>query len=671
MKDDDRPLPDAPEADDVAWPEQAGLHLFLELTGDLICVLDRQGCFVRVNPAFTRILGYDPDELLGRSAVEFVHPDDWVLTRRTISENQAAQVPTFEFENRFLHKNGPHRWMHWRCAPVGSAGMLFAHGIDISERHIKEQVFPGRRSLLEQTQRLARMGGWELDLSTNRPIWTSEIYRMHEVDPDYIPTLQEAINFYEPESRVILGDAVERATRTGEGWDLELRFRTAKGNLLWVRTVGEVSFDATGKPTRLTGTFEDITRRKQAQWDREELDRRIQHAQKHESLALLAGGVAHDFNNLLLGIIGNADLALLDAGDDRTLRTRMEAILQTAGQAGELCKQIQAYAGRGAIALRAVNLTTLVEEMSRLLEVGLQRNTSLRFRFALDTLPVEADPAQIRQVILNLMANAVEAMIGAGGVVTITTGMLKLDDSDAERLHGASPLRPGPFAFVEVADTGVGMDAAMIARIFDPFFTTKTNGHGLGLAAAQGIVHRHGGAIRVESRLGGGTSVRVYFPAIAVTDEDGADVGDASGEQRGFRDLGTVLVVDDEPAIVQTAGETLRRAGYRVLTAPDGREAIRLVAREQGGIDLVLLDVTMPVLDGRQTLRHIGEIAPDLPVILSSGHARHDVLRDFDGLTVGGFLQKPYRATDLIGSVHKALEQSRFRRQSPSGAGMQ
>ena len=341
--------------------------------------------------------------------------------------------------------------------------------------------------------------------------------------------------------------------------------------------------------TMLHTTWRDITERKQAEEERHKLEQQLLHAQKLESLGVLAGGIAHDFNNIIMAIMGNADLALMRINKESPAVDNLRRIEQAAARAADLAKQMLAYSGKGKFVIEHIDLSRLVEEMLHMLEVSISKKALLRFNLTTPLPTVEADATQLRQIIMNLVINASEAIGDRSGVIAITTGCLECSENDLQDAWLGDPIPEGLYVFLEVADTGCGMDSETLAKLFDPFFTTKFTGRGLGMAAVLGIVRGHKGAIKVYSEPGKGTTFKVLLPAVDRPAEmfNGQD---HTGEWKGS---GTVLLVDDEETVRAIGSEMLREFGFQVVTAEDGRDAVE-VFKSRSDIDFVILDLTMP-----------------------------------------------------------------------------
>ncbi len=402
---------------------------------------------------------------------------------------------------------------------------------------------------------------------------------------------------------------------------------------------------------RLDGVVTDISDHKKAKDEEARLDERIRQTQKLESLGVLAGGVAHDFNNILTAIMGNAALAREDVSPVSPVGKHLSVIESASERAAELCRQMLAYAGKSVLANTVVDLSQVVRETTTLLEVFVPKNATIELNFADSPLPVMADPAQVQQVVLNLITNASEA-IDHDGVVSIRTGKRTCDPSYWASTYLGEPLPTGEYAFVEVTDTGCGMDAATRAKIFDPFFTTKFTGRGLGLAAVLGIVRGHQGAIQLHSTPGEGTSFKILFP-LSSRPASAAKARTTSPD--AWRGAGTILVVDDESTIRALAKVSLEAVGFDVVTAVDGREALDAFRRQPHDFALVVLDLTMPGIGGEEVLVGLRETRKDVRVILSSGYDEQDAVRRCAGDRPESFLRKPYRPRELVAAVRRVI----------------
>ncbi len=386
--------------------------------------------------------------------------------------------------------------------------------------------------------------------------------------------------------------------------------------------------------------------------EREEaLEDQLRQAGKMEALGVLAGGIAHDFNNMLAVVLGNAELAIANMSQDSPTNQYLREIVTASSHATELCNQMLAYAGRGVLSMERVNCNQLIRELGTLLQVALPKKASLEYQLISEYLFVQADKTQLRQVVLNLLTNAAESIDSDVGRIVIRTTVRQYSKGELELFRPNASLEPGEYVCLSVQDTGSGMSAETQARMFDPFFTTKFTGRGLGLAAVRGIVMSHKGAVGLESSPGKGTVFTVLLPR-AETPE-GTISGDpsCSGDHSGKR----ILVVDDEPDVLKVVGTILEQSGFDVLCASDGQEAIEVFQEDPHAIDCVLLDLSMPKLDGEETFRELQRIRQDVRVVLISGYSEKEMLDRFEGAGIAGVLQKPAPRKTLIAKLQEAL----------------
>ncbi len=397
----------------------------------------------------------------------------------------------------------------------------------------------------------------------------------------------------------------------------------------------------------------EIAERKRAEEERRNIEARMLQTQKLESLGVLAGGIAHDFNNLLVSVLGNAGIALSAVGPKAPVRETLMQIELAAVRAADLTRQLLAYSGRGRFVLERVDMSRLVEEISGLLATVVSKKASVRLLLSRDLPPIEGDATQVRQIAMNLITNASDALGEASGTITVRTGVARPDR--ASLAHSFLDDGGAECVFLEVEDSGSGMVEATRTRIFDPFFTTKFTGRGLGLAAALGIVRAHHGAIDVRSEPGRGTTVRVFLPPLAPDAAAAAPPPAARKVPRAKGGPASVLVVDDDEAARRVTARILEGEGYRVLTAGDGVDALEIYRKRGAEVGLVLLDLTMPGLGGAEVFAELRRIRPSVRVVLMSGFDEVDVSARFAAGALVGFLHKPYRVEELIARVREAL----------------
>jgi PAS domain S-box-containing protein len=404
-----------------------------------------------------------------------------------------------------------------------------------------------------------------------------------------------------------------------------------------------------------------IAESKRAQEEKLELERQMLHAQKLESLGVLAGGIAHDFNNILAAILGNADLALHVLSSKSPVHDNLQAIVEASKRAAEISKQMLAYSGKGQFIIESIDAGKVIREMAHLLEVSISKNVVINFNLPNKLPTFYGDVTQIRQVILNLMTNASEAIGSKDGVITLSTGVIDCDrdylDNVNEVLRASleEPLKEGVYIYIEVADTGYGMDEKTKERIFDPFFTTKFAGRGLGMSAVLGIISGHKGALKISSKINEGTTFTILFPA---NDAPGNLLAAGRKDEIGiieWRGSGTVLIVDDEEAVCAVAEQMLDHMGFGVLTASNGQDALNVFQKHADEIACVLLDLTMPNMDGVEAFKAMRRLHPSATVILCSGYNEQEATRRFAGKGLAGFIQKPYDLAVLREKLKEVL----------------
>lgn len=384
--------------------------------------------------------------------------------------------------------------------------------------------------------------------------------------------------------------------------------------------------------------FRDVT-------EKRNLERRLQQAQKLESLSVLAGGIAHDFNNLLTVVLGHAELALNEISPMSPAHGSLTEITAAARRAADLSLQMLAYTGKTVITPERVGLSELVGEMAHLLKTAIPKKVNLTLNLEPGLPPIQADPTQIRQIVMSLILNASEALGSRGGAIAVSVGVTRRDEEFLRNTELHDDLPPGLYVSLKVTDTGTGMDENTRSRIFEPFFSTKFPGRGLGLAAVLGIVRAHRGTIKVGSEPGKGSTFEVLFPSL----EEGEDTTrlPVPSPPTDWRGQGTILLVDNEESLVALGTRMLEHLGFTVLTASDGVQAVELYRARGKEIDLVLMDLTMPLMDGAEALGELRRLNPDVPVVLASGYAENDVSSQIGGKMPSGIIRKPYTLAKL------------------------
>jgi PAS domain S-box-containing protein len=460
---------------------------------------------------------------------------------------------------------------------------------------------------------------------------------------------RHALDLVSREGRVQAAEALTRC-RQGHPQAVELALSHCSGSTVWTRITASALTDERAHTTGFLLVVTDISEIKRGERERELTQARAIEAQKHDSLGILAGGIAHDFNNLLAVIIGQIEIVTADARLDAKVTDALSSAISAAQRAAGLTRQLLDYAGRSQLQERTIHLdrqgNQLLSSMRDSLPVGVKLEFSADAPGALSVL---GDPERIQQTLAHLIINAVEAYQGAAGTIFVQVGREELPAGVLADAHPPQPIKGGDYVFVEVRDQGSGMSPATLARAFEPFFTTKTSGRGLGLAACMGVAKAHGGFLTAQSELHRGSTLRVYLPFAQVQPETLPHEATLAIEKP--KRPPTVLVVDDEPMIRTFARSMLEMEGYRVEDAASGAEALEILRSRLADIGGVLLDLSMPGMDGSVVLSTLRTFAPDLPVVIQTGYSAEATAQRLAQWRVRGVLQKPYRANQLLESI--------------------
>ncbi len=532
----------------------------------------------------------------------------------------------------------------------GEVVYIIPEGRDITERKRAEEEVQKLALAIEHSGELVNMAALDGQMIFLNPAGRE----MLGIDPDEVTNtnIMQVIpkHLYE-----LVNDDLLPTLKNGQTWRGDLQYLNLKSGKL--RDVHAVTYSVpdprTGAPLFLANVSMDITEQKQAEKERRALRAQVQHMQKLESLGVLAGGIAHDFNNLLTGIMGNSELALVRLSPHSSIRENIEGIQKAAVRAANLCNQMLAYSGKGRFVSEVFDPARVVEETAQMLQASISKKVSLTFDFKRDTKPIEADRDQITQVILNLITNASEAIGDASGVIAVRIGTMLCDRAELSGGFIDEELPAGEYTCIEVTDTGAGMCSDTLSKIFDPFFTTKFTGRGLGLSAVLGIIRGHRAAITVSSEQGKGACFKLFFPAVNKKTDQPIKAPMPLPRWRG---QGTILLVDDEDIVRETGAAMLESTGFQTLTASDGVEALTVFQGNRNQIDLILLDLTMPRMDGVETLAHLRKADSNIPIIVCSGYNETDVSEQFSGQELVSFLQKPFLLEELISKLKKVLE---------------
>lgn len=648
------------EVEEALAKERNLLRTLIDAIPDPIAVKDRSGRFLLLNRANAAALGLQhPAEAVGRTDADFqplAEADRQSLDDRAVIESGQPILSREEYVS-----NGAAGWYLTTKIPLRDDREEITGLISIS-RNITE-----RRRIQAELQREHAFLRTLIDtlpdfvyvkdldgryLLTNRanlrllglPTVESAIGKsVRDLFPPEIATLYE-----EDDRRVIAGESVLNREHPAQFPD---------GSRGFILTTKVPIRDSDGRVTAVFGVSRDVTDLHRMQREREEMHRRLNHSQKLESLGELAGGVAHDFNNILTVILNNAILAKMHPGDIDLRRECLEQIEHAAARAAYLCNQMLAYSGRGQFVVEPVRLRELVDDTLPLVRSSISRRADLEIVAEPCDAVTQADVTQIRQIILNLVINASDALGNEPGRIRIVTGLMTADGDYLKTCALAPEGSAGQFVFLEVSDTGCGMSPETMARIFEPFFSTKFTGRGLGLAAVLGIVRGHRGAIRVESGLGRGTTFRLLLPATFGI-EPRPLAGPAKPVTKSSH-TGRVLVVDDEDRVRSVICRSIEKAGYTAVPASNGQEALEILGERHREFAVVLLDLTMPGMDGQQVFEAVRAINGQLPVLLMSGFSESEATAKFAGQGLAGFIQKPFEVSALVEQLSRVIQSGR------------
>ncbi|HET6229853.1 MAG TPA: PAS domain S-box protein [Longimicrobiaceae bacterium] len=637
---------------------EARARRIVETAHDAFVGVGAGGEITEWSPRAHDVLGWTRNEAVGRSFVDTVVAPRLRDAQRAELARLLAAADEGEggvrMEVAVLHRGGHELAAEASIAPLPEGGgtVLGIFLRDVSERRAMEEALRARGEQLAAAQALARTGSWEWEVDSDRVDGSDELFRVAGCERRPL-ALADVLLHIHPDDVGLVRASVEQARRSGEPFTLDHRLVRTGGEVRVVQTRGRV-IGGPG-PQRMMGTCHDVTERRRADEELRRSHEALREAQKMEAVGRLAGGVAHDFNNLLTAIKGYAEMLLMDLDEGSPLRADVHEIAHSAERAAALTRQLLTFSRRQVVQPRVVVLNEQVRHAEAMLLRLLGDEVTLVTELEPAAGSVLIDPGQADQVLVNLALNARDAMPG-GGTVTVRTGMAVGPEADAAT-HGCRA--PGPYCVLEVSDTGRGMDESTRARVFEPFFTTKARGEGtgMGLATVYGIVEQAGGCIHVRSEPGRGSTFRVYLPVADRDDADGEVDGGVPGPSRAAAPAAsaTILVAEDEAAVRSLVRRVLQREGYTVLEAADGREGLRVAREHAGPIDLVVTDVIMPVMSGRELADQLAVARPGVPVLFMSGYTDNVIASRGDLEPGVAFLAKPFGPDELAARVRDIL----------------
>jgi PAS domain S-box-containing protein len=618
------------------------------------CRDDRDRTMEFVSKGCQALTGYAASDLIDDAAVSFmdlVHPYDREYVRQNVRQQLDRRMP-FYLVYRMVPCGGGEKFVWEQGVGVYEDGHVVAiEGFiaDITDRRRAEEKLEAEHAQMLSIFEAVGSSIYVADMDTHRILYANHTAREAFGENLVGRLCHEVIQGLAVPCSFCTNEQIKALAPQPYVWE----FHNSNVNRTY-RLVDRVIRWPDGRDVRFEMAT-DITDLKRAERERLEMERQLLHAQKLESLGVMAGGIAHDFNNLLMVILGNMELALMQLPTTSPAREQLDDAVLGARRAAELTRHMLDYAGRGRHEIKAVRINDVVRDNASILKAVIARNVELHLNLADDLPQIMADPGQLQQIVMNLVINASEAIGKGPGIVSISTGIGLFGLAELRQSRLDEKPNPGRFAWLEVTDSGCGMDESTLSRLFDPFFTTKFTGRGLGMAAVLGIVRGHRGAIFVDSKIAVGSTLRVLLPAADVPvefDESAGDEGAVAHPSLVFH--GGILVVDDEDMLRRICADMLANLGYRAFTAADGKEAIQVLRDDHAGlITGAIIDLTMPGMDGIATFAELRRIRPELRALLSSGFNERDVARFRAGSDWSGFIHKPFSMSDLRISLDK------------------
>lgn len=613
---------------------------------DVITVLDRDGRVRYGSPSFERVLGYAPGSLTGANAFELLHPSDRNEVRRMLETGTAHPGATQRFECRFQHADGTWRVFEsigkrFDSQPSSLTGYVL-NSRDITERKRADEQLRQANETIRAVIEASPLAVYVLDLHGKIRTWNPAAEEMFGYSAAEAVGQPASIVFSDDEHSFLrrIEDAAEGHLATGS----EHRARRKDGSLIDVSVWNSLLRDESGAVTGIVEAVADNSERKR-------LEEQFRQAQKMEAVGRLAGGVAHDFNNLLTVITGYCAMMVDQVEAGSGIAADLQQILKAAERATALTRQLLAFSRRQVVQPKVVELDSLIDDMHPMLRRLLGENVELVIRTGAPGCKIRVDPGHLEQVIINLTVNARDAM-PRGGTLTIETSSRTLEEDGPSRVI---TLRPGDYAVVEVSDTGIGMDEETLSHLFEPFFTTKEKGRGtgLGLSTSYGIVKQNHGEIVVHSQPGVGTLFTIYLPLVRETPVPERRKADAT---RSFGGNEVILVAEDEDPVRTVMTDMLRKQGYNVLAAPGGYEALDMAAELGGKLDLLVTDIVMPRMGGRELAETLRRQRPGLKVLFVSGYTEGAIAQSEDLAPGTAFLHKPFTPEDLARKIRELID---------------
>ncbi len=620
---------------------------------DLIAIIDKNHVITRVNRAMAERCGMKPEELFGKVCYEVVHG----------LKHPPLFCPHIKLmQNGFEHKEEVVEKRLDGVFDVSVSPLFDSEGCPRASVHVMRDI-TARRHLEDDLVNNSLQMKSIFDASSAGILSTTPDYKFSLFNKritelfGYTAEEFKALTYKQlihPDHHAeVVHNLHTLLDEPSSSIASERRFLRKDGSTFWGYIIVRKMFGSKGETLGYLGTITDITERKKVEEERLLMEKQFQQTQKLESLGVLAGGIAHDFNNILTIILGHCLMVKEDDGVGEDSKEHVRLIENASNRAADLCRQMLAYAGKSPLVQTQVNLWMLVNEIVIMLKSAIKKNIKIKLDLKRNIPQIIADNSQIQQVVMNLIINSAEAIGDGNGVIDINLKRVDIDNSSSFIDFQGAPIQIGSYACLEVSDNGCGIEEESQKRIFEPFYTTKFTGRGLGLSAILGIIKSHYGALQFISRVGVGTTFKIYFPISVRTDSD--ELSQDFIAVQGMSS-GTVLLVDDEEGVRTVMGGLLTSKGFTVLTAQDGREALEMFQENADSINYVVLDLVMPELGGLETYYGLRRLSTTLPIVICSGYNLDELSEKIAQDCFAGVLQKPYNPSQLI-DIWTVMEQ--------------
>jgi two-component system cell cycle sensor histidine kinase/response regulator CckA len=630
---------------------------------DIIYRLDKNGIITFISNAVNNY-GYDPERLIGTKMIDLVHPEDKEKAINKINEKRTGKRRTKTLEIRLLAKNKDIVPFETKVTDIkyNPVFLISAEGLyssekprkesfkgtqgvarDITERKRTEEILKRNERQLAESQKIARLGNWNLNLLDKKFYCSNELFKIFGIPPEMDNiNYKKFLRLFHPDDRKFIQKSIHDIVYNKRLFNHIHHIIRPDSEERTVHQQIKVIYNIKNKPVEIIGTIQDITEQKK-------LEQELRQAQKMEALGRFAGGIAHDFNNLLTVIKGNSELIRMHLEKKDPMSKSMEQIELATTKAESLIKQLLTFSREQVLQPKIVNINTIIKNMEKMLKRIIHEDIELVTSLSEETGSIEADQGKIEQVIMNLVVNASDAMPD-GGTLVIETQKIDLKTTI---LWEDLQIKPGCYVMLGISDSGTGIDKKIQNKIFDPFFTTKATdkGTGLGLSTVYGIVKQSGGTIRFYSESGKGTKFKIYFPQ----KEQGAVMEIEQNAEKSIRGKETILIVEDEESVRKITGRTLKTFGYNVIESSGSNEAIQLYKKYKNKIDILLTDVVMPKMNGRELVKELLKLKPDLKVAYMSGYADDAIAKYKISEENFPFIKKPFSASELTQKIREAL----------------